>query len=328
MNKSIIYTKEVDLKYFENNISIEFTSLSFVDPSKNLFAYKLEGFDKDWVHNGNFRRATYTNLPPGRYVFKARATNSDGVWNKKGVSLTIVISPPFWRTWWFYLLCLASFALFIYSVHAVRVAALRKRSKILKKLVAEKTKQLKAANMKLEKLSLTDPLTRVANRRYFGKTLELEWRRGLRGKYSLSIIMIDIDYFKLFNDNYGHVKGDECLKRVATVLKKAAQRSGDFIARYGGEEFVVILPNTDLKGACFLAELMRSNVEKQMIPHEKSTVSEYVTISLGVSTIIPGQEYSYDFLLKHADKALYRAKQKGRNCVDCIDLKELLSGEE
>jgi len=320
LNKPIEYTDKVILKHSENNISIEFASLCFVSPEKNQYAYMLKGFDKDWIYSGNKRFATYTNLPPGTYEFIVKGTNSDGVWNNKGVSLTIVITPPFWKTWWFNSIIGLSALGAALGAHAIRVAALRRRSKILEELVAKKTKELEEANKKLEELSLTDPLTGVANRRHFEKVLDLEWRRCMRSKQPLSLVMIDIDYFKLYNDTYGHVKGDICLKKVAEVLKENLKRAGDFVARYGGEEFVVILPNTDIRGACFLAETFRTKVEEMKIPHEKSKVSKYLTISLGVASIVPDENSSYEELLKSADEALYRAKQKSRNCCECVDL--------
>jgi len=320
LNKPIEYTDKVILKHTENNIFIEFASLCFVNPEKNQYAYMLKGFDMDWIYSGNKRFATYTNLPPGTYEFLVKGTNSDGVWNNKGVSLTIVITPPFWKTWWFNLIIGLLVLATAFGAHAVRVAALRRRAKLLEELVAERTKELEELNKKLEELSLTDPLTGVANRRHFNKILDLEWKRCLRSKQPLSLVMVDIDYFKLYNDTYGHVKGDICLKKVARVLKENLKRAGDFVARYGGEEFVVILPNTDIRGACFLAETFRTKVEQMKIPHEKSKVSKYLTISLGVASIVPDRNSSYEELLKSADEALYRAKQKSRNCCECVDL--------
>lgn len=167
----------------------------------------------------------------------------------------------------------------------------------------------------LEALSYRDGLTNVANRRMFDSALEVEWTNALNNRAPLSLIMLDIDYFKQYNDHYGHIRGDECLKKVAAVLSKAATRSRDFFARYGGEEFVLILPEADAKAALQVAQRCRKLVLDEAIPHETSQVAEVVTVSLGVSTIIPsGQDQRIDFM-ETVDQRLYKAKQLGRNCI-------------
>lgn len=172
----------------------------------------------------------------------------------------------------------------------------------------------------LEDLSTLDGLTGIPNRRKLDAYLETEWKRAVRESYPLSLIMIDIDHFKLFNDNYGHGQGDECLKKVARELSNTAKRPADFVARYGGEEFVSVLPNTAIKQAGEFAELLRCNIEKLHIPHEFSPSGNRVTISLGSATIIPTVNKSYDFLINSADKALYTAKSNGRNQSECVDI--------
>lgn len=176
-------------------------------------------------------------------------------------------------------------------------------------------KNLRASIKKLESLSTMDELTGIANRRSFDIQINNEWKRCMREAIPLSIFVIDIDYFKRFNDTYGHIAGDTCLKKVARVLKDSLRRSGDFIARYGGEEFFVILPNTDRDGAYALGELLREKVEGLQILIEKSDFSKYVTISLGIATIIPTENSSLFKFIDTADLALYKAKQQGRNMV-------------
>lgn len=173
--------------------------------------------------------------------------------------------------------------------------------------------QLTESNAILQRLSTMDGLTGLANRRHFDETLESEWRIGLRDKTILSVIMIDIDFFKKYNDGYGHQGGDDCLKGVAKILGETVHRAGDFVARYGGEEFVVILRSTDAKGAAVLAEQMRANVEAQHIPHAYSAVADHVSISLGVAAMHPDNSASPADLLAKADGALYKAKEQGRN---------------
>ena len=177
----------------------------------------------------------------------------------------------------------------------------------------EVTRELKAANERLHNLSFLDGLTRIANRRHFDQRFLQECRRAKREKAPLSLIILDIDYFKAFNDTYGHLKGDDCLKTVATTLKKVLKRPGDFPARYGGEEFAVVLPNTDGKGAAIIAEELRVSIENLRIPHSKSPCADYVTVSLGIATRFPGQDATHEDMILAADRALYRSKQEGRN---------------
>jgi len=167
----------------------------------------------------------------------------------------------------------------------------------------------------LERLAAIDGLTEIPNRRQFDEVLEKEWRRSQRAKYPLSLIAIDIDYFKQFNDTYGHTCGDECLRKVAQTLACSVRRASDFVARYGGEEFAAILPETPPEGAVEIAEKMRENVESLKIAHAGSSVSDCVTLSLGVGAIAPAREIPPKQLIEMADRALYLAKASGRNQV-------------
>lgn len=173
--------------------------------------------------------------------------------------------------------------------------------------------QLQEANRRLEIMSMTDGLTGVINRLSFENMLREEWDRCKRHKIPLSLIMVDIDYFKEYNDNYGHQAGDFCVKLVADVLSSCAKRSSDKVGRYGGDEFLVLLPHTDNDGAFHLAEQMRKEVEQNSVAHLYSAVSDRITISLGVNTTIPSDESSVDEFINNTDKALYIAK-KNRNC--------------
>lgn len=167
----------------------------------------------------------------------------------------------------------------------------------------------------LEELSFKDGLTGVANRRMFDSIMEVEWVNARRNNQPLSLIMIDIDYFKQYNDHYGHIQGDNCLKSVGQVLNLSASRARDFFARFGGEEFVLVLPETDAKSAIKVAERCRNLIFKQQIPHEKSLVSHVLTISLGVGTITPSHKDEPIDFIEGVDKRLYLAKEKGRNCI-------------
>ena len=190
------------------------------------------------------------------------------------------------------------------------------RSIVVKQLVQEKTKELSEANEKLRQISLTDGLTGIANRRCYDNYLEKEWMRAIREKTPITIIMIDIDDFKLFNDHYGHSAGDKCLRNVARTLNSLFKRPADLVARYGGEEFSIVLPNTD--NAFSIANNCRAAIEDLHILHEHSNVSNEVTISVGVSSAIPSGIMDPYELVNYADKALYRAKESGRNRVEKI----------
>lgn len=175
--------------------------------------------------------------------------------------------------------------------------------------------ELVRLHKKLEELSYTDSLTGIANRRMFDSILAVEWENARRKRQPLSLILLDIDYFKQYNDHYGHIRGDECLKQVAQAVTSAATRAKDFIARFGGEEFVLVLPETDAEAAKKLAERCRGLIFKQQIPHERSTAGQVLTVSIGVGTIIPTTNDSPVAFIEAVDQQLYRAKQSGRNCV-------------
>lgn len=171
---------------------------------------------------------------------------------------------------------------------------------------------LAQANSKLEALARIDGLTQVANRRSFDEMFQKEWNRMQREKKPLSLILGDVDFFKKFNDSYGHQAGDDCLRTVAAALKGVVRRPGDLVARYGGEEFVILLPDTPEEGAMMLAEEARKAVEAIGLPHEASTMN-MVTLSLGVATASPTKDIDPKTLIEAADKGLYKAKEAGRN---------------
>ena len=177
--------------------------------------------------------------------------------------------------------------------------------------------RLNGVEQELQRLSTTDGLTGIANRRLFDESLDREWRRCRRLKKPLSIILFDVDFFKKYNDKYGHQTGDECLRLVAKEVSRTASRPGDMAARYGGEEFVLILAETDQEGARWVADRIRQNLSALRIPHDDSDY-KHVTISCGVVSVVPGEELSAEKLVKSADIALYIAKEQGRNRVEYL----------
>lgn len=173
--------------------------------------------------------------------------------------------------------------------------------------------ELKEANRKVELLANTDELTGLFNRRYFNKALQYEFKRLKRSSQPLSLIMADIDYFKEYNDTYGHQEGDACISRVAKIFKHAATRVSDIAVRYGGEEFILLLPNTDDIGADNVAAILFELLREMAIPHSASLAGDHVTISAGVATIIPDEITTEDLIINMADKALYASKLHGKN---------------
>ncbi|WP_020585488.1 diguanylate cyclase [Desulfobacter curvatus] len=180
--------------------------------------------------------------------------------------------------------------------------------------------QLKRRTDKLESLAMIDGLTGIANRRSFDQTIEQEWRRAQRTNTHLSLIMIDIDEFKAYNDNYGHGAGDECLRLVAGAIESLMRRPGDFVGRYGGEEFVVLLPECDLEGALEMAEKIRLKIKDLKIPHIFSKVTDHITVSLGCKSMQYESGTACTQLLQKADQALYLAKEQGRDRVVASNL--------
>jgi diguanylate cyclase (GGDEF)-like protein len=172
---------------------------------------------------------------------------------------------------------------------------------------------LKLKSDKLEELSMIDSLTNIPNRRFFNENFEKKYKEILRDKKSLALIMIDVDFFKLYNDNYGHWQGDECLRKVARTLRKNLKRPTDTVSRYGGEEFVVLLKDIDMDGAKKVVQSLIDAVANLKIEHKYSTVAEFVTISAGLSIKESDEDISKEDLLKMADNELYRAKESGRN---------------
>jgi diguanylate cyclase (GGDEF)-like protein len=216
--------------------------------------------------------------------------------------------------------CVVLFAAMIISLIANYQMENDLRWNYLRNLLTEiETIRLGKANAELEHLSSYDALTELANRRHFNAFLDREWRAGIRYRTPLSMLFLDVDNFKAYNDHYGHQAGDICLQKIAAVIQRCVHRSHDLCARYGGEEFVVLLPNTSLESTLQVAEKIRKAVELEDIPHAYSQASPHVTISIGVVNIIPHPRLSQNLLIEMADKALYKAKTMGRNQIQVFD---------
>ncbi|MEH2394265.1 MAG: PleD family two-component system response regulator [Nostoc sp.] len=186
-----------------------------------------------------------------------------------------------------------------------RIKRILEQSQLQKKLIVK--------NLELQRLVIIDELTQVANRRGFEEYLAQEWQRMAREQQPFSLIIWDVDFFKSYNDTYGHLSGDRCLKEIAKTIKNFLKRSTDLIARYGGEEFAAILPNTDVEGATSLAQTICSAIRTLAIPHRNSLVSSHVTLSAGLATAIPSPGSDFEQIILAADQSLYQAKAAGRN---------------
>jgi len=193
-----------------------------------------------------------------------------------------------------------------------KIRALQRIEATRVKLV-ETSRELAAANRELENLSRQDGLTGIANRRYFDSYLLTEMKRASRERQPLSLILADVDYFKAYNDYYGHQAGDDCLRQVAEALKSVGKRPADLAARYGGEEFAMVLPATSLEGATDVAKLLARTIEGLAVAHVRSGVSDKISLSQGIASLVPGNDTRPESIIELADQALYQAKQQGRN---------------
>lgn len=315
----------IELDPGTRNLEIHYAAPSFVDPNRVKVKYILEGFDRRWTEAGTRRTAYYTNLAPGRYRFRVTAcSDADAACNDTGASLELRLRPFLHETMPFRLLFGAIFLAGAVGAWRLRTRRLRGRAEAFERLVDQRTGELQEANRKLGELNARladqatmDDLTTIANRRLLNRSLEVEWRRLRRTGSPLAIVLIDVDDFKAFNDRYGHVRGDDCLRNVARALKSAPRRATDLVARYGGEEFAILLPETDESGAFIVAERARQAVLALRMSHERSRVNGgIVTISSGVAAVVPTEDSDPKALLAAADEALYRAKKGGRNRID------------
>jgi diguanylate cyclase (GGDEF)-like protein len=292
----------------KGDIEILYTAISFLQVDKVRFAYRLEGYDRDWVQAGSRRSAFYTNLPPGEYTFRVIAGNSDGVWNRGGASFAFTLRPYFTQTVLFRWLAALGSLLLVAGIFFFFLYRARVRQRILERIVDERTVQL-------QRLARYDGLTDLANHRTFYEVFQKEWAVAGREKKPLSVITADIDHFKLYNDTFGHQEGDECLRKVAAAIRAQIKRPADLAARTGGEEFFILLPGTENDGAMAMALGIQAAVAALAIPHPASPIAPIVTISLGVATLVPPPVTEASHFIARADQALYNAKREGRNRI-------------
>jgi diguanylate cyclase (GGDEF)-like protein len=297
-----------------NSLSVQYSALnSTAGPNNVAFRYRMIGESSDWTETTR-RELEFVHLPPGPYQLQVEAGDGLGNWSGRVAEYDFTIQVPWYRAWWFLLLCFIVPTLGILGFLRLRVAGIRARELELVRLVEEKTADLQRANEELTRLSATDALTGLANRRCFDQTLEKECARLHRSDSPLSLVLFDVDHFKALNDSLGHQRGDVCLALLAGEMNRIARRAIDVVARFGGEEFAMILPNTSLEGARRVAEMVRRAVMDLNLPHPASPGPAYLTVSAGVAASEGGQD-SPQKLVAAADRALYMAKRQGRNRV-------------
>ncbi len=333
LTQSIQRTKTVVLDHGDANFEMTFSSLNYRQSDKNRFAYMLQGMDRDWIETDwRMRKAHYTNIDPGTYLFRVKASNDDGQWNENGRRLKVVIRPPWWALFWVRGLAMVLLAGLIYILYSARIRFFRRQQVYLegevnsrtlevhrqKQVILEKNRFLSEKNTllevqaeKLRDVASRDTLTGLFNRRGFLERVELERTRSVRTNKMFAILLGDIDFFKKVNDQYGHDIGDVALVEVAKALC-ASVRQVDCVGRWGGEEFIALLPETGQEDAVIVAERIRRQVEKAVIETDKGPTT--ISITIGVAFFAEGQ--TIEACIRVADGALYRGKEKGRNRVE------------
>jgi diguanylate cyclase (GGDEF)-like protein len=300
------------LSHAERNLSFEYALLAYGGEARIRYRHQLVGFDpapSGWTPNA---AKEYTNLGAGEYVFQAWGRDARG--NLSGpVALSFRIRPAPWATAWAlaaYSLCALAAA---YGALQWRVRVLSRRAERLEAVVAERTAELAASKEQLERLASLDALTGLANRRSFDAALAHEWKRAQRSGHWLSLALLDVDFFKRFNDRYGHARGDDCLRAVAQAVAARCRRPTDLVARYGGEEFALVLPEAEPAGVARLLAAVLAGVDALGIAHAESDCASHVTVTLGAVSLKPGPGADGLAALERADRLLYQAKQGGRH---------------
>ncbi|MBB6254216.1 ligand-binding sensor domain-containing protein [Nitrospirillum iridis] len=298
-----------------NSLAVEFAALDFTAPSRNRYAYRLDGYDHGWIEaDVNRRLAVYTNLPPGNYTLRLRGSNRDGVWTERDLALALRVLPAWYQTAWLRLLVAGVVVVAMTLLVRWRTGYLRRRQAELEHQIAERTADLRAANDRLLHLATTDPLTGCDNRRHFMERAREMIALANRHRTPLTLAILDLDDFKHVNDTHGHPGGDAVLALTGRIIAGHV-RSTDVVGRIGGEEFALLMPHTAAPGARLLAERLRQAIGEGRVDMDGGDAIR-VTASLGLAELRPGEDL--DGLYVRADAALYLAKQAGRNRVEMV----------
>jgi len=316
--------KSIELKNADAKIDLEFSLLTGERESESSYRMQLIGLEEkpgEWQQSN---QRSLGNLPPGEYVLKVEAKNFAGV-QARPIEIAISVPKPWWRSYWGVLLIFAAAITGLLLFIRWRERSLRQRAKNLLRLVSERTSELEKRgvelhrmNDELTRLSYFDPLTDLANRRRLLERLHSAWNNAHGKGESLAFILLDVDDFKAINDHYGHLVGDDYLRRIAKIIETALADSGCTAGRYGGEEFGFVVPDSDAEKAASIAKTICRLVENEKIPHVGSARG-IVTVSLGVAAIRPHAGTNAELVIAAADAALYLAKQKGKNRVEVSD---------
>ena len=337
--EKITDVQDIRLTHKDYVVSFEFAALDFATSDRNRYAYRLEGLDRDWVQSGTERRATYTNLAPGHYVFRVKASNGDGVWNEDGLAVRVRVLPPPWRTWWAYglyaLLIVAALGAYA-RAQARKLKREAEYSRRLEEEVRVRTSELKQrnvelqhANRKLEDASLCDSLTGLNNRRFLMTQVQQDvavveryYRKialgvdvGAEDRPDFALMMIDLDGLKGLNDYHGHAAGDQALVQMRDILERACRKS-DTIVRWGGDEFLVLARYVDGDMTAALAERIRRAVEEHSFEvGGPAKVHLRCSIGWALYPLMPvaPRLVTWEQVGTIADRALYAAKSSGRN---------------
>ena len=301
---------KISLDYDTLFLKTDFVAIDYANPKSNQYAYRLLGLNDSWQPIPEQQHSlTLTNLNPGTYTLEIKASNIDGVWSPNIASMQIEIRPPWWKTLPAIALLFISASLTVFAIFRWRVSILKSQSANLSQLVEARTQELEQAIQKLTILSSTDPLTSLLNRRAFSERADQEMTRFRRGGNAFSLLLIDIDYFKAINDNYGHDTGDTVLTQLATVMKRHS-RTHDIVARWGGEEFIVLLPDTIEAQAIAAAQEIRRQASTILVDNQANRLC----LTIGVCEVSP-QFDSIEACIKEADRRLYVGKDNGRNTI-------------
>jgi diguanylate cyclase (GGDEF)-like protein len=300
----------------ERGFRLDFAALDFTAPQRNGYRYRLEGFDPEWSPADAAQRSLgYTSLPPGDYVLRVQGTNRAGLFSPREIRLPLTVLPAFYQTAGFRALAALLILAVAYAGYRLRVRRLEARGRELEQVVRERTLELREAYARIEEASLTDPLTKLRNRRFLEQAIAADLQLAVRGEDSLVFLLLDLDHFKSVNDTYGHAAGDAVLVQTAAVLRSVF-RSSDHVVRWGGEEFLVVARFIDRGEAPALAEKIREGIATHEFRLEDGTVLER-TCSIGFAAwpFSPEQPRAigWEEIVDLADLGLYAAKRSGRN---------------
>lgn len=311
----IFNSHDFNFKAEENYISFEFNALDYETLSLIQYSYKLEGVDESWVESGSRNYASYSNLKSGQYKFYVRVKTIQGEYTEP-VFVTFSIEKPWYNTGY-------AFAFYGFIIVFILYSLMKIREN---KMISNKNQELASLNGKLEEavseletLTIKDPLTGIYNRRHFNMVLMDYLQLAKRSNSPISLLMIDVDDFKLINDEYGHVFGDYFLKAFATQIHDMVPRSTDFCARFGGDEFAVVLNETDLEGALYVANKIYDNVQEIKVDDHNQLITVKPSVCIGVCSLIPDKDMSMEAFVTKADEALYEAKRTGKNKIVTIE---------